>query len=97
MIKRIVKLHFRQEHTEAFLQLFADTKRQIRHFPGCAHLELLRQKDDPSVFFTYSFWENEAALEAYRQSELFEKTWKATKVLFAEKAQAWTVELADMA
>ncbi|HMQ47037.1 MAG TPA: antibiotic biosynthesis monooxygenase [Saprospiraceae bacterium] len=93
MIKRIVKLHFRIEETDAFVQLFEDTKTQIRHFPGCLHLELLRQKDDPAVFFTFSFWESEAALEAYRQSELFEKTWKATKALFAEKAMAWTVQV----
>lgn len=42
--------------------------------------------------FTLSHWESEENLEQYRQSELFKSTWAKTKVLFREKAQAWTLE-----
>jgi heme-degrading monooxygenase HmoA len=56
---------------------------------------LLRFTDDPRVLFTLSIWENPEALEAYRRSELFQNTWAKTKALFAEKAEAWSVEVAD--
>jgi heme-degrading monooxygenase HmoA len=45
------------------------------------------------MLFTLSIWDDETALEAYRQSELFQTTWAKTKVLFAEKAEAWSVEM----
>ena len=41
--------------------------------------------------FTISHWDSEAALELYRQSELFKFTWAKTKPLFEEKAQAWSL------
>jgi len=96
MIKRIVKMTFREDAVETFLnEVFEHSKNRIRAFPGCRHMELLRQKNKPNVLFTLSFWDDEAALEAYRQSELFKTTWAKTKVLFAEKAEAWTVEVID--
>ncbi|MBK8489858.1 MAG: antibiotic biosynthesis monooxygenase [Saprospirales bacterium] len=92
MLKRIVKLTFHSELVPQFLELFESTKERIRHFPGCLHLELLRDMGRGNVFFTYSFWENEAALNAYRDSELFQETWTKTKALFEKKAEAWSVE-----
>lgn len=86
---------FREDAVETFLaEVFEHSKDRIRAFPGCRHMELLREKNKPNVLFTLSFWDDEAALEAYRQSELFKTTWAKTKVLFAEKAEAWTVEVA---
>lgn len=90
MIKRIVKLTFQAEQATSFLQLFDRTKTQIRHFPGCHHLELLRVKDQPAQFFTYSYWQDEAALEAYRHSDLFAGTWRTVKPWFAAPAEAWS-------
>ncbi len=92
MIKRIVKLTFREEAVPDFLDIFRDSKERIRNFPGCHHLELWRDKQHPHTFFTYSFWEDESALYRYRHSELFRSTWKKTKVLFADRAEAWSVE-----
>jgi len=94
MIKRIVKMTFREDAVETFLnEVFEHSKDRIRAFPGCQHMELLRQTTQPNVLFTLSFWDNEAALEVYRQSDLFQTTWAKTKVLFAEKAEAWSVEV----
>ncbi|MBI5915183.1 MAG: antibiotic biosynthesis monooxygenase [Bacteroidetes bacterium] len=92
MIKRIVKLTFREEVVPEFLAIFEASKAEIRAFGGNLHLELLRDTAQLNVLFTFSFWENEQALETYRQSELFKTTWAKTKVLFADKAAAWTVE-----
>lgn len=96
MIKRIVKLTFRESAVQEFVtQVFESSKKQIRAFEGCRHMELLQHKSRPNVLFTLSIWDDEAALNAYRSSELFADTWAKTKTLFAEKAEAWTVELLD--
>lgn len=92
MITRIVKLTFQTEQVPAFLDLFARTKDLIRASEGCTHLELLNDKRNPNIFFTYSKWKEESFLEQYRQSELFNSVWKETKVLFSDKPQAWTVD-----
>jgi len=94
MIKRIVKMTFREDAVQTFrADVFEHSKDRIRAFPGCLHMELLQNLKQPNVLFTLSFWENEEALEAYRQSELFQTTWAKTKVLFAEKAEAWSLEI----
>lgn len=84
---------FQVDKVDEFLAIFDEKKRDIRHFPGCHHVELLRDIHRPEVFFTYSYWENEAALNAYRHSKLFTATWAMTKTLFAAKPAAWSVEV----
>jgi len=87
---------FREEAIKTFVEkVFEQSKAQIRGFEGCQHMELLRNKTRPNVLFTLSMWDDEAALEAYRASALFADTWAKTKALFAEKAEAWTVEVID--
>ncbi|MEQ8705253.1 MAG: antibiotic biosynthesis monooxygenase family protein [Phaeodactylibacter sp.] len=93
MIKRIVKLTFQPEKTDDFRAIFENSKALIRSFPGCHHLELWCNKNQPEVFFTYSYWEDEAALDRYRHSDLFKRTWAQTKVLFGGKPEAWSVEV----
>ena len=91
MIKRIVKLTFQEDKIDEFLSIFENSKFLIRSFPGCQHVELLRAKRQPAVFFTFSIWDSEEALEHYRHSKLFGQTWAKTKALFADRPQAWTV------
>ena len=93
MIKRIVKLTFQEEKIEDFLGIFERSKLRIRGFDGCHHVELLKAKSPDNVFFTFSIWEDEAALEKYRKSDLFQSTWTQTKILFADKPMAWSVDL----
>lgn len=90
MITRIVKMSFREEEIDKFKAIFANSKDAIRSFPGNLHVEMLHDIHNPGICFTYSWWENEEALNAYRHSVLFEKTWAATKVLFNDKPQAWS-------
>lgn len=92
MLIRIVRMTFRPEAVEDFEAIFDASKALIRAFPGCHRLELLRDLDRPHVFCTYSHWDGPEALETYRQSELFKTTWAKTRVLFAEKAVAFSVE-----
>ncbi|NND94553.1 MAG: antibiotic biosynthesis monooxygenase [Flavobacteriales bacterium] len=93
MIKRIVKMKFRQENIAVFEQMFNEHKDKIRSFDGCTHLELWQDKSDPRTFFTYSHWNTENSLDVYRKSELFRSVWSRTKALFKEKPEAWSVEL----
>ncbi len=89
---RIVKMTFTPGEEEKFLGYFHESAPNIRSFPGCMSLELLRGKDDPNVFFTYSQWQNEEDLQAYRKSELFSSTWARVKPLFKCKAEAWSID-----
>jgi heme-degrading monooxygenase HmoA len=92
MLVRIVKLSFQEEHIPAFLENFELMKEQIRNAPGNRFLELYQDKNNKSIFFTYSYWETEADLDNYRNSALFDEVWTFTKKLFNAKPEAWSVE-----
>ena len=62
----------------------------IRAMKGCLHLELLQDAKNPTIFFTLSHWDTEGSLNHYRHSDLFKTTWAKTKILFADKPEAWT-------
>lgn len=91
MFIRIVKMSFSEENIDTFLANFHSNKDKIRAVEGCELLELLRDKNNTNIFFTYSYWKSEADLENYRQSDLFKSVWSKTKVLFNNKPQAWSV------
>ena len=95
MFVRIVKLSFHEENIPAFLENFELVKNQIRNFPGNRLLELYQDKNNASIFFTYSYWESEEDLENYRKSELFTEVWDFTKKLFNDKPEAWSVDKVD--
>lgn len=90
MLIRIVRMTFQKEKVEDFLAIFSESKDKIRNFQGCLHLELLRDAEHPYIFMTYSHWDSEQSLEKYRQSALFQTTWAATKLLFADKPLAFS-------
>lgn len=92
MFVRIVKLSFHQENIPAFLENFESIKDKIRSAPGNKLLELYQDKNNKSIFFTYSYWETEADLENYRNSAFFDEVWTFTKKLFNDKPEAWSVD-----
>ena len=92
MIVRIVKLHFKKQHTPDFEKLFDFLSPQILKFEGCNKVELLRDINNPEIYFTYSWWQSDEHLENYRNSELFKTWWAEVKKLFAEKPHAWSLE-----
>jgi quinol monooxygenase YgiN len=93
MITRIVKMNFRPEEVENFLTIFHQSKDKIRHMPGCQHLELWNSQSEATIYYTYSIWNSEDDLNNYRDSELFQSVWPATKALFASKAEASTLNV----
>ncbi|WP_088340986.1 putative quinol monooxygenase [Robiginitalea sediminis] len=91
MLTRIVKMTFEPQNIHSFERIFEASKPAILGFPGCSHVSLLQDTADPRVYFTYSKWESEAHLQAYRESAFFRSVWSRTKALFSEKPQAWSL------
>ena len=91
MINRVVKMTFKPENTEKFEELFLLVKDKIEASKGCNGVKLLRNINNPNIFFTYSLWQHENNLNAYRKSALFDDTWKKTKAMFADKPEAWSL------
>ena len=91
MIIRVVRMHFTEAGVQEFLEIFNANKIAIRNFPGCTHLELLKDAEDDSVYTTLSHWKDEQSLETYRESELFASVWGRVKTLFAERTQAFSL------
>lgn len=97
MITRLVKMTFRPECLDEFKELFDSVKDAIGSFPGCRSVSLLKSSQNPCILFTISIWDSLEALENYRQSELFSRTWKKTKTLFLHAAEAWSLESCESA
>jgi len=85
-------MEFKEENIPAFIANFEVVKSKIRNFPGCMFLELYKDKNDKTIYFTYSRWKQESDLENYRNSALFKGVWATTKPMFRSKAQAWSVD-----
>jgi len=96
MLVRLVRMTFREDALPDFHTIFNRSKQHIRAFPGNRHLELLSDPSHPAVRMTYSLWDSADDLEAYRQSDLFRTTWAATRLLFAERAIAFSGERMEL-
>jgi heme-degrading monooxygenase HmoA len=91
MLIRIVRMHFTENGIDEFLEIFNQNKHAIRNFPGCTHLELLKDAENDCIYTTLSYWKDEESLNHYRNSELFGKVWGTVKTLFAERTQAFSL------
>lgn len=95
MLIRIVRMTFEESKMDQFLEIFNSSKKKIRSFPGCHHLELWRDHDHPNVFVTFSKWKDQESLNNYRNSDLFGDVWVDTKKLFKDKPVAFSSNLFD--
>jgi quinol monooxygenase YgiN len=91
MINRIVCMSFDPSKTAEFVKIFNESKELIAASQGCLSLSLMQDTNDLNVFFTFSKWESENDLNAYRKSDVFVSIWRRTKVLFNERPMAWSV------
>jgi len=85
-------MEFNATAVPGFQTLFDEVKEKIKNTDGCHYLRLYRDMHRPEIFFTYSHWESEAHLQAYRQSDLFADVWAKTKAGFNKRAEAWSLE-----
>ena len=86
-------MKFKAESVDEFSLFIADRVDIIRGYDGCLGLKILKDKNDPTTFFTYSLWLNEEALQSYRMSDFFKNTWSVTKTYFSDKPEAWSLDL----
>ncbi|MBU0696227.1 MAG: antibiotic biosynthesis monooxygenase [Bacteroidetes bacterium] len=91
MMIRLVKMEFEEDKVALFSSIFEKVKPMISKMDGCVDVNLHQDIKNSNIFFTISHWENEAALNVYRDSELFINTWKKVKPLFKNKAEAWSL------
>ena len=89
---RIVKLSFKDEYVQTFLELFEERKERIRQAEGCTKLELWLDEDDAASFITHSHWLAPHYLELYRNSLLFQETWSIVKPWFKHKPIAFSAQ-----
>ena len=71
---------------------FETVKWKVASFPGCTGMKLLQDIKNPYIIMTYSIWDNEEALENYKNSELFTTIWLSIKIWFDAKAEAWSLQ-----
>ena len=92
MIIRIVELSIQKDKFSFAKKLLADVAPKVRSSPGCSHLRILLDVHNSQRITTYSHWNTEADLNAYRKSDIFINFWTDVKPLFAASARAWTSE-----
>lgn len=91
MLVRIVKMSLHSKFIKEFQEMFEEKKDFIKNSHGCNLLELYQDKNNPTIFFTYSYWEHENDLENYKNSDFFKKVWAQTKTYFNDKPEAWSL------
>ncbi len=79
---------FAPDSIDQFLAQFDEAAPHIRSFSGCQHLELWRDVEAPATCTTYSQWVSSEALDEYKNSDLFKRTWSTVKPLFADRPRA---------
>lgn len=94
-LQRIVKMTFKKEHCQAFEAYFDSIKDEVGNQPGCNGVRLLKDITENGVYFTYSYWISEEALNAYRDTPLFNEVWPKVKAWFDAKPEAWSTMIAQ--
>ena len=89
-------MKFREECIEEFKEIFIEVKEKIESQPGCFSVELLVNINDPTIMFTFSIWDKESSLNAYRNSNIFSSVWPKTKALFSEQPEAWSLDCLEL-
>lgn len=84
-------MEFDPSKTVDFEEIFQSSKPKIEKVTGCHEVELYRDSQKENVYYTHSLWEDEVALNNYRNSEFFADTWSRTKKLFSGKPMAFSL------
>jgi quinol monooxygenase YgiN len=68
----IVEFRIHPPHVEAFARAIADNARASRETePGCRQFDVCRDPDDPTLFFLYELYDDEAAVAAHLRAPHF--------------------------
>ena len=81
MLVRIVKLTFNEESIDFFFQEFDKSKALITNFKGCRGMRMLQDMNQKNIVMTYSHWDDENALNNYRNSQVFLRLWNKINLI----------------
>jgi autoinducer 2-degrading protein len=92
MIALWVKVRVKPEGRERFLKAIeVDADGSERDEPGCMRFNVLRDREDPNVYYFYEVYRDEAALEAHRAAPHY-AVWRAAADTLDGPAQATRCE-----
>jgi autoinducer 2-degrading protein len=84
MVVLHVTVQVKPEHVAEFLEVIRhDAEHSENDEPGCLRFDVIQDKDDPSRFYFYEVYRDDAALEAHRQTPHFK--------LYLEKSRSLLV------
>ena|SRR5690554_3349467 len=90
MVIRIVELSIQKEKFSLAKKYLAEVAPKVRNSKGCTHLRIVIDLHEAGHVTTYSHWNSEDDLNAYRKSEVFINFWSQIKPLFDRPARAWS-------
>jgi quinol monooxygenase YgiN len=67
MIKQIIKFDIKPEHISEFKSAIISTKKEAVKEAGSLEISLFQDKNQPNIFFEYSRWQDQAAVDAHRK------------------------------
>ncbi len=77
MLAMWVKVRVKPEARERFLQAIeVDALGSERDEPGCMRFNVLRDREDPNLYYFYEVYRDEAALDAHRAAPHY-AVWRA--------------------
>lgn len=68
----VVEFHIKPAHVQAFQQAIVENARlSVEQEAGCHQFDVCRDPADPSLFFLYELYDDEAAFQAHLRSAHF--------------------------
>lgn len=68
-------------------ELFSALAKAARAEPGCAMFLVHRHRDDPSHFFIYEQYRDDAALQTHRETDHFKQIARGELLKFADRLE----------
>ena len=85
----VVKFRIKPAHVDAFERAIVDNARASRETePGCRQFDVCRDPQDPTLFFLYELYDDDAAIGAHMKSAHFLHMNEATAAWVDDK-QVW--------
>jgi autoinducer 2-degrading protein len=82
MVVLHVTVQVKPEHVSEFLEVVRhDAEHSEKDEPGCLRFDVIQDKDDPNRFYFYEVYQDEAALEAHRQTPHFKLYFEKSRSL----------------
>jgi (4S)-4-hydroxy-5-phosphonooxypentane-2,3-dione isomerase len=87
MLALVVEFRIQHAHLAAFEAAIVENARASRETePGCRQFDVCRDPADPSLFFLYELYDDEAAIQAHLRAPHYLQMDRATAALVESKA-----------